>query len=79
MRETLMSFMTGIIVDLDAIVVQHSLLAPSILETVQVDANPGCMEPSDLVKQIKDTTVIHRVGYIQAYNMKVFVFHVVFN
>jgi hypothetical protein len=79
MRKPLVSFMTGVIVDLDAIVVQYRLMAPSILETVQMDANPGCMKRSDLMKQIKDTPVIHRVGYIQTYNMKVFVFHVVIN
>jgi hypothetical protein len=79
MGKPFMSFMARIIVDLDAIVVQYRLLTPSILETVQVDADTGCMEPSDLMKQIKDAAVIHGVGYIQAYNMKVFVFHVVIN
>jgi hypothetical protein len=54
-------------------------VAPSILETMQMDADPGCMKRPDLIKQIKDTPVIHRVGYIQTYNMKVFVFHVVIN
>jgi hypothetical protein len=79
MGKPLMSFMAGVIVNLDAIVVQYGLAAPSILETVQMDTNPGCMKRSDLMKQIKDTPVIHRVGYIQTYNMKVFVFHVVIN
>jgi hypothetical protein len=74
-----MPFMAGIIVDLDAIVVQYRLLAPSILETMQMDADPDCMERPDLIKQIKDTPVVHRVGYIQTYNMKVFVFHVIIN
>jgi hypothetical protein len=72
-----MPFMAGIIVDLDAIVVQYRLLAPPILKTMQMDANPRCMQRRDLMIQVKDTPVIHRVGYIQTYNMKVFVFHVV--
>jgi len=54
-------------------------LTSSILKTVQMDADPGCVKRPDLMKEIKDTPVIHRVGYIQTYNMKVFVFHVVIN
>jgi hypothetical protein len=79
MGKPLVPFMAGIIVDLDTIVIQDRLPAPAIFKTMQVDADPCPMEPPDLMKQVKDTPVIHRVGYIQTYNMKVFVFHVLIN
>jgi hypothetical protein len=79
MGKPLVPFMAGIIVDLDTIVIQDRLPVPAIFKTMQVDADACPMEPPDLMKKVKDTPVIHRVGYVQTYNMKVFVFHVVIN
>jgi len=69
MREPLMPFVTGIVMDLHTIFIQHRLLSAPILKTMQMDLHPGGVQGFDFLEQIKDPAVIHRIGYIQAHDM----------
>jgi hypothetical protein len=71
-----MPFAAGIVMDLHTIIIQFGLFPPSIFETMQMDLYALPVKGYDLVKKIKNTPVIHRVGHIQANNMQVLIFHV---
>ena len=55
--------------DLGTVIVQDRLLLPAVLEAMQVDHYPRCMQCLDLLKKIKHTAIIDRVRHIQAHNM----------
>jgi len=68
-RESLMAFVARVVVDLDAIFFQHGLWAAAVFKTVQMDLYAGVEERPDLMEQVEDSPVIHRVRHVQAHDM----------
>jgi hypothetical protein len=58
-----------IIVNFGAIIIQHRLLPPAILETMQMNNDPRRMKHLDLLKKVKHPAIIDRVRHIQTHNM----------
>jgi len=69
MGESLMAFAARVIVDLDTIFFQYGLGTAAILKTVQMDLYSGPGERPDLMEQVDNSPVIHRVRHVQAHDM----------
>jgi hypothetical protein len=64
-----MAFVTLIIVDLHAIIVERGLMATAIFETMQVYLYACAMQEPEFMERIDDTSVIYRIGHIQTHDM----------
>jgi hypothetical protein len=64
-----MTFLPGIITHLFTIPGQFRLLPPSVFKTMQMDPYSRLMQNPDLMKKIEYSSIVHRIGDIQAYYM----------
>jgi hypothetical protein len=69
MRETLVPFVTGIVVYFLAIVIQYGLRSPAVFETVQVYPYARLRQQPYLVKEVEYAPIVHGIGHIQAHDM----------
>jgi len=68
-RESLMAFVAGVVVDLDAVFFQYRLWAAAVFKAMQMDLYAGGKERPDLMEQVEDSPVIYRVRHVQAHDM----------
>jgi hypothetical protein len=64
-----MAFAARIIMHLFAIVIEHGLCSPSVLEAVEMDPDTFGVKEPDLMEQIEDASVVDGVWHIQAHDM----------
>ena len=69
MGKALVSFVAAIITHLFAVFIEDGLSPATVLETMQMDPDPRFVQGPDLMEQIKDSPIVHRVGDIQADDM----------
>jgi hypothetical protein len=68
-RESLMAFVAGVVVDLYAVFFQYRLRAAAVFKAVQMDLYAGVKERPDLMEQVEDSPVIYGVRHVQAHDM----------
>jgi hypothetical protein len=69
MGKAFVSFVAAIIMHLFTVFVEDGLSPATVLETMQMYPDPRVVQRPDLMEQIKDSPIVHRVGDIQADDM----------
>jgi len=69
MGKTFMSFVAGIVVHFDAILIEDGLWTAAVFKAVQMDLDARVEKGADLMKKVEDPAIIHRIGHIQAHDM----------
>jgi hypothetical protein len=75
MRNSLMAPAPGIVMDVNAILIQFRLLSPSVFKTVKVYENAVLGQRFDLIENINDPAIVRGKGDIQTNYMHVFIRH----